>query len=168
VTTVHRAKILDWVRRYGLAECAGIACAVLASFAARRTTGSAVAAGYAGAWGETLGYATVLVVRDFLAGTRRQREASRPFTVRDGVGVMTGLLVEFGPAAIVDTFLTRPLAMAVGTRLLGLPLGVLTGKLVADALFYVPVIATYEYRKRKSSPEKLDLGPIVQGPSAKP
>lgn len=148
---MNRNKILEWLRRYGLAECGGITCALLASVIVRRATGSAVAAGFAGAWGEALGYATVLVARDFLFAARRQREARRAFTIRDGAGVIGGLLVEFGPAAVFDTLLTRPFAMALGTRLLGLPLGVIAGKLVADALFYAPVIATYEHRKLRAS-----------------
>jgi hypothetical protein len=150
---MNRAKILEWLRRYGLAECGGITCAVLASFIVRRATGNAVVSGYAGAWGETLGYATVLVARDLLFAARRRRESRRPFTLRDGAGVIGGLLVEFGPAGLLDTLLTRPFAMALGTRLLGLPLGVIAGKLVADGLFYVPVIATYERRKLRPAEE---------------
>ncbi len=156
---MNRAKILEWLRRYGLAECGGITCAVLASFIARRATGNPVASGYAGAWGETLGYVTVLVARDLLFAARRRRDARRAFTIRDGAGVIGGLLVEFGPAGLLDTLLTRPFAMAVGTRLLGLPLGVIAGKLVADGLFYVPVIAMYERRKLRTAEDV--IGPEV-------
>ena len=139
--------IVDWLRRYGLAECGGITCAVTASLIVRRVTANPVAAGYAGAWGESLGYAAVMVGRDFLAASRRRRAAGEPFTARDGAGVVGGLLVEFGPAALLDTFVTRPLAMALGTHLLGLPFGIIAGKLAADGLFYIPVIATYEHRR---------------------
>ena len=89
-----------------------------------------------------------MVGRDFLAAARQKRAARQDFTARDGARVVGGLLVEFGPAALLDTFVTRPLAMALGTRLLGLPLGILAGKLAADSLFYIPVIATYEHRTR--------------------
>ena len=67
---------------------------------------------------------------------------------RDAVGVATGLLAEFGPAAIIDTFVTRPFAMGVGMRLFGPRLGLLAGKLAADMVFYLPVILMYERRKR--------------------
>ena len=36
-----RAKLRQWLSRYGLAECAGITCALLGSFLVRRATGSA-------------------------------------------------------------------------------------------------------------------------------
>ena len=149
-TRPGRDTVFDWLRRYGLAECGGISCALVASVIVHRVTVSAVAAGYAGAWGESLGYGAVIVGRDLLAAARRRRTAHEAFTARDGAGVVGGLLVEFGPAALLDTFVTRPLAMALGTRLLGLPLGVIAGKLAADGLFYIPVIATYEHRKRNT------------------
>ena len=148
-TRSGRDRIFDWVRRYGLAECGGISCALIASLIVHRVTANAVAAGYAGAWGESLGYGAVIVGRDFVAAARGKRAAQQSFTARDGAGVIGGLLVEFGPAGLLDTFVTRPLAMALGTRLLGLPLGVIAGKVVADGLFYIPVIATYENRQRR-------------------
>lgn len=148
-TRSARGKVFEWLRRYGPAECSGISCALIASVIVRRFTANAVAVGYAGAWGEALGYGAVMVGRDFLAAARRRRMAHETFTARDGAGVVGGLLVEFGPASLLDTLLTRPIAMALLTRLLGIPLGIIAGKLVADGLFYVPVIATYEHKKRR-------------------
>lgn len=144
-----RAKVVEWVKRYGLAEVAGIGCALLAAVIARRATGSAIAAGYAGAWAETLGYAGVMAGQDFLTAARTANAAGRSLGARDSGGVVTGLLTEFGPAGVLDTFLTRPFAMAAGVRLLGPRLGLITGKLVSDVLFYFPVILTYERRRRR-------------------
>jgi len=62
---------------------------------------------------------------------------------------VAGLLAEFGPAGIIDTFLTRPFAMAIGAQLLGPRLGLVVGKFVGDFLFYLPVIITYERRRRR-------------------
>ncbi len=144
-----RIKFAEWVRRYGLAECAGVTCALLGSFVVRRLTGNAVAAAYGGAWGETLGYSSVIVGRDFFVGVRAARSSGRRFGVRTAGGVATDLLSEFGPAGALDTFVTRPLAMGFGVRLLGPVRGLVAGKLVADVLFYVPVIFMYERRNRR-------------------
>lgn len=145
-------KFAEWLRRYGLAECAGITCALLGSFAARRLTGSAVAAAYGGAWGETIGYSTFLVARDFLTASSAARAAGRSMTRREGGGVITGLIAEFGPAGVLDTFVTRPFAMGIGARYLGPQRGLIAGKLAADVLFYLPVIFMYERRKRRTRP----------------
>jgi hypothetical protein len=145
---VDTSRVADWLRRYGLAECAGLTCAFLTSFAVRQLTNSNIAAAYGAAWGESFGYSSVIILRDYLAAARNAHAAGRSVSVRDAGGVATGLLAEFGPAAIIDTFVTRPFAMGVGMRLLGPRLGLIAGKLAADVLFYLPVIFMYERRKR--------------------
>jgi hypothetical protein len=143
-----RAKIYQWLSRYGLAECGGVTCALLGSFLVRRVTGSAIAAAYGGAWGESLGYSFVIIGRDFLAGARAARAMHRSIGIRGVSDVATGLLAEFGPSGLLDTFVIRPFTMGVGARLFGPQLGLLAGKLTADILFYVPVIFMYEQKKR--------------------
>jgi hypothetical protein len=141
-------RLRDWLARYGPAECGGLVLAFAASFGARHMTRSAIVAGYAAAWGETIGYASVMVLRDFIAETRAAHSA-RHGAVRHAGNVAVGLATEFGPAGVIDTFITRPFAMTLGVRLLGPVLGLVVGKLSADVLFYAPVIYTYEWRKRR-------------------
>jgi hypothetical protein len=145
-------RVISWLNRYGLAECAGIACALAGSLVVRRWSGNAIAAAYAAAWGETLGYSTAIVGRDFLAGIRTAREKRLNFGARGALGVVVGLLAEFGPAGLLDTFVTRPLTMGLGARFVGPKLGVVAGKLAADVLFYVPVIFMYERKRRWQGP----------------
>ena len=144
------AKLIEWTRRYGVAECLGIAAAIAAAAAARHLTDSSVVAAYAAAIGETIGYAGAMLVRDTLTASRSAQESGRTLDTRDHGNVMLGLLAEFGPAGILDTFVTRPLAMGVGARVLGPRLGLFVGKLVGDVLFYVPVIVTYEWRRGRA------------------
>ena len=145
---VRRGKLHSWVARYGVAEVAGIGCAFLGSMLVGRATGSRIAAAYGAAWGETLGYASVIVIHDFLKESRAAHAASERFGARRATGVVGGLLAEFGPAALLDTFVTRPLAMGLAIHWLGSALGIIAGKIVADVLFYVPVILVHERRTR--------------------
>jgi len=147
---VRRGRLRDWIARYGFAELAGIACAFVGAALVRRLTGSAVAAAYGAAWGESLGYASVIVARDFLTESRAAREAEQRFGARQASGLVGGLLAEFGPAALLDTFITRPLVMGLGIRWLGLGPGIVVGKAAADVLFYLPVIFVYERRRRSN------------------
>ena len=140
--------VLEWLNRYGAAECAGIGGALLGAIIVRRATGNALAAAYGGAWAESLGYACVIITRDYLTHARALRAARRPFSVRHAARLAGDLLTEFGPAGALDSFVTRPLAMVVGTRLLGIRLGVVAGKIAADLLFYIPVLFIYERKKR--------------------
>jgi hypothetical protein len=59
-----------------------------------------------------------------------------------------GLFLEFGPAELLDSGLIRPLAMAVCIRMLGWGFGIVTGKVLADVVFYLPVIWVYEHRRQ--------------------
>lgn len=138
-----------WLHRYGPAECGGVAGALVGSFVVRHLTGSTLAAAYGGAWGESLGYALVVLGRDVVAESRIAHSARGAFRMADVSRVVAGLLAEFGPSGALDTFVTRPLAMGLGVRAFGLGLGVVLGKLTADVLFYVPVILVYEYRLRQ-------------------
>lgn len=145
---VSRGRLHSWVARYGFAEVAGIVCAFLGSLLAGRATGSRIAAAYGAAWGETLGYASVIVIHDFLQESRAAHAAAERFGARRATGVVGGLLAEFGPAALLDTFVTRPLAMGLAIHWLGNVVGIIAGKIVADVLFYVPVILVHERRTR--------------------
>ncbi len=147
-----RAKLYQWLRRYGVAECGGITCALLGSFVVRRVTGNAIAAAYGAAWGESIGYSTVIVGRDFRSAARSAQSNRRAFGLRGAGGVVAGLLAEFGPAGFLDTLLVRPFAMGLGARLLGPHLGVIAGKVAADVFFYAPVIFMYERTKHWRGP----------------
>ena len=140
--------IRDWLTRYGLAECAGIGCALIGAAVARRFTGNAVAVAYAGAWGETIGYAIVIAWRDILAGRRTARNNEAAWPAPAMGYLVADWSTEFGPAGVLDTFVIRPACMGLGMRFLGRTRGLVAGKLLADVLFYIPVILVYERRKR--------------------
>lgn len=141
--------MLHWIHRYGAAEIIGLAAALLATFIARRATNSVIIVAYAGAWAESLGYGGAMIVQEFLTASGTAAAVGRTFDSRDGASILTGLAAEFGPAGLLDTFLTRPCFMGAGIRLFGPQLGLVIGKIVADVVFYLPVILVYERRRRR-------------------
>jgi len=134
-----RGRLSRWLRRYGLAEVAGISCALLGAALVRALTGSDVATAYGGSLGETIGFYGVIVGREIW----QDRRAGRP-----GLHTSLNLLIEFGIAELLDTIVIRPFAMAIGMRYLGPQWGVIAGKLAADIFFYLPVITVYEWRRK--------------------
>jgi hypothetical protein len=145
-------KLLEWLRRYGVAEIVGTCAALFGAWLVQRLGGNAVAAAYGGAFGENIGFYGTIVVRDFVAERRGARAAGVVFGPAGALRTAGELLLEFGPAELFDSLVVRPLAMGVGTRLLGWRLGVVAGKLVADVTFYVPVILTHEMRRGRRRP----------------
>lgn len=132
-----RGRSLEWVRRYGPAEVGAVVGALLAAMAADRF-GVAAATAIASALGEGIAFYAVILVRDM---SRRRGP--------DGGGrILRRLLLEFGPAELLDTFAVRPLAMYAAAGLLGnLVLGTLAGKVAADVVFYGLAIVGYELGK---------------------
>jgi len=143
-----RGRLGTWLRRYGPSEVIGICMALGGSWLLGAATGSSIVSAYGAALGEALGFYGSLIVREmiqeaYFAGARRA-----PYGVAEMVRTWRGLLLEFGPAELLDTGLIRPLAMGVGSNLLGWGPGIVAGKLVADVAFYLPVIWIYERRRR--------------------
>jgi hypothetical protein len=134
----------EWVRRYGPAELLALIGALAGWLAADLATGNTIAAAYAAALGDNVGYYGFLATREVRA--RWRAAPGSPLGV--GVRACVALAIEFGPAEALDSLVVRPACVAVGVAALGPVAGVLAGKLVADLVFYVPVIVTYELRKR--------------------
>src|SRR5688500_2664094 len=131
----------EWFRRYAPAEVGAILGAVLAAIAVDQF-GLAAATAYAGAIGEAVVFYGVLFVRD-LSAHRAGRSPGRAVgrTVRD-------LVLECGPAELLDTLAVRPLAMYLATQAVGSAwLGGVLGKIAADGVFYTVAIIGYEIRK---------------------
>ncbi|HEV7707624.1 MAG TPA: hypothetical protein VGP16_05475 [Asanoa sp.] len=128
-------RVRDWLARYAPAEAAGITGALLAAAA----VDSPGAAAIAGTVGENVGFYAMIFVRDLRAGGRPAQ------VVRD-------MVVEFGPAEVLDTLLVRPAAIYLATRALGTTTaGVVAGKVAADAVFYTIAIIGYELRRSRAA-----------------
>jgi hypothetical protein len=142
----------EWLARYGGAEIVGTTCALLGAYVVHTLTGSEIAAAYGGTLGENLGFYGVIIGREVRADSRRHRANGRIYGARQWLETASNLVLEFGFAEILDSLLIRPLAMAAGTHYLGRSLGVPAGKVLADVVFYIPVITSLELRRRMQRP----------------
>jgi hypothetical protein len=156
------AKVMEWVRRYGPAEIVGSAMAVAGAFAgpeiadvltginSQYSWARDFAVGYGGTIGENVGFYATIILQELYTDRRQLLDQGRSYGLRAGSRTARNLLMEFGPAEILDSLVIRPLAMGSGANILGQALGVLAGKIVADFAFYIPLIISYELRKRRS------------------
>jgi hypothetical protein len=136
-----------WIKRYGPSEVAGIAMALGGSWLVQQASGSVIAATYGASFGEALGFYDSLVTREMIQGAYFAGARRAPYGASEMIRTWRGLLLEFGPAELLDTGLIRPLAMALCTGLLGWGLGIVAGKILADVAFYLPVIWVYARRR---------------------
>lgn len=135
-------KLVGWLWRYVPSEILGTAVALTVAWWALALGGGAAAAAVAATWAECLAYYSLMLAREL----RRHP----PRSPRAALATLRNLLIEFGPAELLDGLLVRPTALYAGMALLpGLAAGVLAGKLVADLIFYVPAVISYELLGRR-------------------
>jgi hypothetical protein len=149
---LHRLRA--WVRRYLPAEIAGTAAALAAAWTVHAISGSLVSAATAGTIGESLGFYGCMAIREAVRLDACHRDQAAPKRLwLTGTRTVRDLLIEFGPAELVDSLLVRPFCMYLMTSLLpNFTAGVLAGKLMADVLFYGLAIVAYECKQRYLQP----------------
>lgn len=140
-----RERLRGWRARFGGPELAAIVAGQVAALAVLRATQVTLLAAIAGSCAEAIGFYGVLGWEEI----RQARVAAGAVTRRPalpGLAVLRDLAQEFGAAEAADTLLLRPLAYFGGLSLIGGWPGILAGKLVADLLFYGPVLGLLHWK----------------------
>ncbi|MEO8138941.1 MAG: FHA domain-containing protein [Gemmatimonadota bacterium] len=149
-----RIRLAQWRRRYGPSELTGTVAAVSVAVLVQRASGSLVLAAYAGTLAEMTWFYGVLALRDLRRVKRDAARVSRTVAGHTARGVLRNIVLEFGAAEALDALLFRPLAIGLGLRFIGGPIGALAGKLAADALFYGPVLRFFHWRLAPGAPSE--------------
>jgi hypothetical protein len=145
-----RRKLAEWTKRYLPAEIVGGCAAVTAAWTVHAVSSSRIGAAIAGSIGESLSYYACIAFRDLRHYHAHHRYHGSPKgRWRTGTRAARDMLIEFGPAELVDSFLARPIFMySMPTLLHNFTAGLIAGKLAADVVFYSLAIASYELKKQ--------------------
>ena len=144
-----RKKILEWVKRYAPAEIFATLGAVIGANAVFLLTQNRVVSAYAGAMGDTICFYLVMLTRDIIAGIVQHKSNNKEYRASSLAKDTRNILIEFGPAEILDTLIIRPFLMYFfSSALSSYAFGILLGKISADIVFYFPTIISYELRKK--------------------
>jgi hypothetical protein len=142
----HKPK--EWSKRYFLPEVAGILSALLGThfIYLLNSDASIVAAAYSAAWAENIGYYSVIFFRDHRTHRLENGDAGILACIR---AVIRNMIIEFGTAEVIDSFLLRPSCMMLGFTLFkDHSIATVFGKLIADIGFYAIAVCGYEFRKK--------------------
>jgi hypothetical protein len=154
-------KLAGWIRRYLPAELAGTMAALLGIALARYFDLRVVSIALIGTWCEFVGFYAAIAVQEWFAYRRQQPHllsalgsvadlltAVKQVTAFLG-HLLRNLLLEFGPAQLLDAFFLRPALLALAMYLIpALSLALLAGKLSADLFFYTVTISSFELRNK--------------------
>ena len=145
-----KRKAMEWIARYLPAEIIATIMAIIGARIAFNLTGSYAAAAVAGVATENVGYYGYFLTKEILRHYRAHSQHSplrRSFLT--AVKTIRDMLTEFGLAEFLYGFVFGPFFMYWGPQILSnFSLGILVGKLLADACFYSIAIVGYEIRKR--------------------
>ena len=139
-----KEKLLEWGRRYWLAETLSFAAALLSSHFAYLLSGNLLVSAFLTTW----------VTNGTFYGTIAWQEMGRQ-KQKAGFGLLAFLkalrimVLEFGPGEYLDSLLIRPFWLAALPLLLSdYAVAIAVGTVLADISYFAPVIFSYEMRKK--------------------
>lgn len=144
--TPPASRVGAWAARFGMSEVTGFLAALLGAWLAVRAGAGRAVMVAAAVVLETIAYYAALLFRDLRYERRERERAGLPFGGREVRDVVANLGREFGLAEALDTLALRPACFWLGLVAVGFPWGIVGGKLVADLLFYGPVLARLHWR----------------------
>ncbi|UPL48023.1 hypothetical protein [Hymenobacter sublimis] len=146
-----KQKIREWLRRYLLAEVLSVGATLAgAGLVWHLAPNQDLRAALAGTWAGNVAYFGWLLGQDVQLARRTLRAQGRPYTRRSLGRNLRALVVEFGPAELLDSLLIRPALLYWLPRWTGSRAGgVLLAKFAADVTFYIPAIISYELSKKR-------------------
>jgi hypothetical protein len=144
----------EWLKRYLPAEIVATFTAVGAASIAHVFCKNHVVAAYAGSFGEAIGFYSTILIQNILIADKKNKIENKKESFSGFIKIIAGIILEFGPAGVIDGLLLRPFFMILFPVLLkNFTLGILFGKIAGDLIFYFLVILSYEmkirYKKHK-------------------
>jgi hypothetical protein len=143
-------KLIEWFKRYGLAEVISLTLTVLSSWLSFELTQNKITTALVGTWVGNIGYFGTILIEDILLANKQLRAVGKQYSIDTFFKNVRALFVEFGIAELFDTLFIRPTLMYYIPIWMGdLSWGVVVAKFAADITFYIPAILSYELSKKK-------------------
>jgi hypothetical protein len=136
-----KAKIKEWTSRYGLAVIISFIVSVAGANLSKSLFSNAVATAFLATWSGTIAFYATIAAKDF-----KQRKI---YGAKESLKLIRNMIIEFGPAEYFDGLLIRPFMLYLFPLMIdNLSLSILAGNAAADMVYFVPVIFSYEARKK--------------------
>ncbi len=142
-------KFKKWIKRYLPAEILGTLTAIILATAVSFVTENVLIIALVSTWSENLGFYGTMIFQEVKESVQKHRKMNKHYGLVSFGKSLRNIFLEFGVSETVDSLFLRPAVMFFTVTNIGnLQLGVLVGKVIADIIFYIPVIIIYELRKK--------------------
>lgn len=139
-------RVQEWRRRYGWSEALAAAVAVLVALGTIKVGASVPLAAFAATIAEAIWFYGTLTWRELRRERQEAAQSGGALPPKAAAVLLRDLALEFGAAEAVDSLLLRPICYGAGLHWLGGAPGILAGKVVADMLFWGPVLSLCHWR----------------------
>ena len=144
-----KKKIITWVKRYLLADILSTILSLGTAWLLMESTGDRVLAAFVGSAVASLSFYCIIAFSDVRKSIKKHREDNEKYKIKSFLIDFRNLIIEFGPAELLDVLAVRPFFMYLIPTLTGdFLLGTFIGKMIADVIFFIPAILMFELRKK--------------------
>lgn len=145
-----KEKLIEWIKRYGLAEIISLTSTIVSSWLTFEYTKSNLTTALVATWVGNIGYFGTILIQDILLAIKQLKKIEKKYSLETFYKNIRALFVEFGIAEVFDSIFIRPALLYYFPILIGnRTLGVVIAKFAADITFYIPAIISYELSKKK-------------------
>jgi hypothetical protein len=144
-----KKKILEWIKRYLLSDIISTVLSLGTAWLIMEQSDDRVLAAFIGSAVASLSFYLLIAFSDVRKSLKMHKEANEAYKIKSFLIDFRNLIIEFGPAEILDVIAVRPFFMYLIPTLIGnFILGTFIGKMIADVIFFAIAIIMYELRKR--------------------
>ncbi len=144
-----KQKIIIWVKRYLLADILSTVLSLATAWLIMESTEDRVLAAFVGSAVASISFYGIIAIADVRKSIKLHKSENRKYKIKSFLIDFRNLIIEFGPAEILDVLAVRPFFMYLIPKVTGdFLLGTFIGKMIADVIFFIPAILMYELRKK--------------------
>ena len=148
-----------WLSKFLPGEIIGTITAIVAASITHVYNHNMIVVAYAGSLGEAIGFYLTIFIQNVLVYKKKYDLELVAFKTKDFTKIISKIVVEFGPAGLIDGLLLRPFFMYAIPFFIGnFTLGLFLGKIAGDVTFYLIVIITTEIKEKILKSNRLTNG----------
>jgi len=144
-----KTKAIVWLKRYSVAEIVSTILTLATAWIIMKNTDDRVLAAFVGSAVASISFYGFIAIGDIRKSIALHRKDDRKYNTKSFLIDFRNLIIEFGPAEILDVIAVRPFFMYLIPTLTGeFLISTFIGKTIADIFFFILAIVMYELRKK--------------------